>query len=161
MKTLPVRFRRTQYGAPAAGPDVLTLVAPVVARAWNTAPLPGVTATNALVAPAPSVSRIITPALVHALVLVSLTTRAVIVPLPLKGCDTNWNASTACQISAPPPFTTICEPPIENEPGMPVVPMSVPVQVCPEGSVASVVADAAAERAETIGVGVVLSKAET
>ena len=72
---------------------MVALAPPVAGRAWKTTPLPGVTATNALVAPAVRVSRNITPALAQALVLVWLTTRAVIEPSPVRTSETNWNES--------------------------------------------------------------------
>ena len=93
MNTLPVRFRRTQYGAVTSGPWMLVLAPLVAVRDSMIAPLPGVTATSVCVEPAASVSRNMTPALVHALVADSLVTRAVIVPSPVSGCETNWNAS--------------------------------------------------------------------
>ena len=68
---------------------MVVLEPPVVGRSWKTTPLLGVTGTNALVEPAVSVSRNITPALAQPLVLVWLTTRAVIEPSPVKPSETN------------------------------------------------------------------------
>src|ERR1700687_4457612 len=96
---------RTQYGAATIGPWVLRLLAPVVARTWLTTPLLGVIAANALVAPVARVSRNITPALAQPLVLVWLTTRAVIEPSPVRAGETNWKLSAVLQMSPPEPLT--------------------------------------------------------
>ena len=67
------------------GPLVWVVSPPVAVRRWNTAPLPGVTATRACRDPAASVSRIMTPALIQAFVFCSLATRAMMSPSPLSG----------------------------------------------------------------------------
>ena len=68
VKVLPLRARRTQYGATGPATVVPTAVAPVVSRCWNAAPEPGVTNISAYVESAARLSRIITPALAHTLV---------------------------------------------------------------------------------------------
>ncbi len=65
--------------------DCLVDALPVPARYCITAPLPPVIATKALLAPAVSVSRIITPALVHGSGALSVATRAVMLPSPVRG----------------------------------------------------------------------------
>src|ERR1700676_3510795 len=137
---------RTQYGAATFGPWVLRLLAPVVARDWMTAPLPGVIATKALVEPAVRVSRNITPALAHALVLLWLTTRAVIEPSPVRRSETNWNASAVFQMSAPEPLTVKVLPLSVQEPAGVTAPTSPPLQL----ETAPVVTLRAVEAAETL-----------
>src|ERR1700676_1881225 len=92
-------------------------------------PLPGVSAMNALVEPAFSVSRIITPAFAHTCVFDWLTTRAVTAPSPVQEVETKWNASVAFQMSAPAPCTVNVPLAWEEEPAAPVLPISVSVQV--------------------------------
>src|SRR5262245_66426737 len=65
---LPLRTSRTQTGAPDAPPAVCELTPPVATRRWKARPLPGVSAMNACLEPAASVSRIMTPALAHGFV---------------------------------------------------------------------------------------------
>ena len=65
-----------------AGDDLLD--PPVEDRNWNATPLLGVTQAKACFEPAAVVSRIITPALAQALVLVSEPTRAVMVKSPVR-----------------------------------------------------------------------------
>jgi len=57
---------------------------PVVERHWNVAPMEGVTSAMTSALPAARELRNMTPALAAALVLVWLTTRAVMEPFPLR-----------------------------------------------------------------------------
>ena len=81
VKTFPDRVNRTHCGA---APDAATCaVAPPAAfRYWKDNPLPGDTIIAALAAPAPTPSRIITPAFVHACTLSIAATRATMAPSP-------------------------------------------------------------------------------
>src|SRR5450755_3829330 len=65
-----------------------------------------------------------TPAFAQELLGVWLTTRAVMEPSPVKGCETNWNESALPQISTPAPLTVNVLPLAEVEPAAPTEPMS-------------------------------------
>ena len=82
---LPLRTSLTQYGAVLPVLVVSVLEPPVVVRRWKETPLPGVTTIMACFAFELTLSRIITPALAHGSVFSTLTTRATISALPLKG----------------------------------------------------------------------------
>src|SRR3954463_4928762 len=81
---LPDRVTLTQYGAPVSAPAVLDDVPLVLVRRWNARPLAALTNIVACFEPAVSVSRIITPALLHAFWFVTEDTRAVIEPSPVS-----------------------------------------------------------------------------
>src|SRR5262245_17148393 len=83
-KTLPARLMRTHSGAVAAPPLVLVFQPLVTVRRWNAAPLPGVSTIMACVDVGVRVSRIITPAFAHGLVLLTDPTCAISSPSPLS-----------------------------------------------------------------------------
>src|SRR5882724_10638387 len=78
--------------------------------------------------PAVRVSRNMTPAFAHGSVLVSLTTRAVMVPSPVSACESNWKESAVPQISTPDPFRVYVLPLTDDEPFAPTLPTSPPVK---------------------------------
>ena len=112
VKVLPIRCRRTQYGAPAKTPAVWLLAPPGSSRRWKARPLPGVTTAIAWRAPVSSDSRIITPALAQSLVFCSEATRAMMRPSRARSSSRrtasrttttrSWKAvaSSACSSSA-------------------------------------------------------------
>jgi hypothetical protein len=106
--------------------------------------------------PAASVSRNMTPAFAHGSVFVWLTTRAVIVPLPVNVCESYWKESAVPQMSTPEPFTVYVPPLLDDEPGAVTPPMSPPLS----GDGVWVVTERAAVDAETLA-GVAASKAAT
>src|SRR5436190_18977325 len=79
----PARANFTHRGAMPAS-LVLVLTLPVVVRRWNATPLPADTSMNACADEAPSVSRIMTPALVHAATSSTDATRATTAASPLN-----------------------------------------------------------------------------
>jgi hypothetical protein len=85
VKVSPERTSFTQYGATTLTPEVLKVTPPVVTRLWKATPFSGVRTIMACVDEGSSVSRIITPPLAHGFVSCSVTTRATIVPSPLRG----------------------------------------------------------------------------
>jgi len=66
--------------------------------------------------PVVRVSRNMTPAFAQALVLVSLTTRAVIVPSPVNASESNWKESAVPQMSTPDPLMVYVPPLLEDRP---------------------------------------------
>ena len=91
MKLLPLRSIFTQYGAATTAPVLSLLVeAPSAAsRYWKLAPLPaplppGVMGMKAWVEPGWMLWRIMTPPLAQMLLLPMLSTRATIVPSPVR-----------------------------------------------------------------------------
>src|SRR6478672_11715413 len=82
---VPTRVSFTQYGAGTMSPAVLRLVAPADGRRWKLFPFAGVTIMVACAAPGVRSPRIMTPALTHALVFCTVTTRATICPSPFSG----------------------------------------------------------------------------
>ena len=101
----PMRSSFTQYGAATSGPVVLALVPPPTVRRWNALPWPADRSMNACAAPGSIVSRIITPALVHAFTFCTVATRAIITPSPFNGRYAYCSASAVPHTSAPAPFT--------------------------------------------------------
>src|SRR5262249_46092970 len=94
-------------------------------------PWPGVANMSAKGAPASVLSRNITPALAHVLVLgIMLLTLAIIRPSPVQVSDARWNWSLVLQMSAPLPATVQVPLPAMKlaEPLMPGLPMSVLTQ---------------------------------
>src|SRR5262245_19092037 len=85
VNVVPLRVRRTQYGAVNPATDVFVGCAPVVVPRMNSMPAPGVSSSMACVEGPLNVSRIITPALANWFVFWIETTRAVIDPLPVSG----------------------------------------------------------------------------
>src|SRR5688572_7642488 len=78
--TWPARVSFTHAGAVPLAAAPLVEAPPAVTRRWKTIPLPGLTSMNACGEPALSVSRIMTPAFVHASTFCTDATRATIVP---------------------------------------------------------------------------------
>jgi hypothetical protein len=145
----PSRRTRTQTGAAPVTPVPSGPAPdPATVRCWSAMPFEGVTSMNAKRAFAASVSRSITPALVQALVLVRLATRAVISPSPFRTLCAKKNSSLVPQMSAPDPLTVKAPvPPAVREPAAATAPISAPVSVTEVGGggVAGVVAFAAVE----------------
>jgi hypothetical protein len=91
VKVLPERTSFTHTGAVPEPPLISVELPPVLARYCMRTPLLGDTTAIACLELAFKDSRIITPALAHALVLVCVSTLATIVPLPVSGWYTKRN----------------------------------------------------------------------
>src|SRR5215213_5778260 len=83
----PLRVTFTQYGAEAVAPALLVDVPFVRVRRWNASPFAALTNIVACLDPGVSVSRIMTPALLHAFWLVTDPTCATIDPSPVSGLN--------------------------------------------------------------------------
>src|SRR5438552_11656377 len=85
VKLLPVRTRRSQYGAAGPATKVPLVLPPFCVRRRKTMPLLGEITTEASLALALSEARTMTPALAQPSVFWTLATRATIEPSPVSG----------------------------------------------------------------------------
>src|SRR5438270_3744031 len=85
VKLLPVRTRRSQYGAAGPVTNVPLVLPPLLDRRRKTMPLFGEMTTEASLALALREARTMTPALAQGSVFWTLATRATIEPSPVRG----------------------------------------------------------------------------
>ena len=99
---LPARVTDMKAGATPDGLASVWVLPPCFERTWTLIPAPEVTTTEYSGELGSVVALTITPVLVLVLVRVWLTTRALTVPSPVIGSDTNRNWSAVPKMSAPP-----------------------------------------------------------